>query len=186
MRVYFGLLLLCLDLVAIEPSTICSQETSITKEKSQPPKVESKRLDGKYDQIKKGMSVDQLQSLLGPVTIIKTPGDPTIRGAETELRWVDRTTVRVSFKDDKLTEVVANVSATLKFESVTQENVLKLKPGMAQKEVIHILGGGYAAQEEKVGSKVLSWTPSVRISVQLYEGKAGTAKGHESSSFSPE
>jgi hypothetical protein len=147
-------------------------------------KVESKRLDGKYDQLKKGMSVDQLVALLGPASTIKTPGDPTIRGAETELRWVDRSTVRVTLKDGKLSAVEASVSPTLIFERVSQENVLKLKPGMAEKEVVEILGRGAASQAGKDGTTVLTWSPIVTISVQLYMGKAGSAKGRDASSFS--
>lgn len=108
------------------------QEQPAKKEQT-PPKVESKRLEGKYEQIKKGMTVEQLVTLLGTVSTIKTPGDPTIKGAETELRWVDRTTVRVTFKDGKLAAVEASVSPTLLFERITQENVLKLKPGMVKK-----------------------------------------------------
>ncbi len=148
------------------------------------PKVESKRLDSKYDQLKKGMSVDQLVALLGPISTIKTPGDPLIRGAETELQWVDRSTVRVTLKEGKLSAVEASVSPTLAFERVTQENVLKLKQGMAEKEVIAILGGGYASQKGEAGTKKLTWTPIVSIEVQLYMGKSGSAKSRSSSSFS--
>jgi hypothetical protein len=150
------------------------------------PKVESKRLDGKYDQLKKGMSVEQLVALLGPASTIKTPGDPTIRGADTELRWVDRSTVRVTLKDGKVSTVEASVSPTVVFERVTPENVLKLKPGMAEKDVIDILGGGSASRAGKDGITVVTWAPIVSVSVQLYMGKAGTVKDRYVSSFSPD
>ncbi len=149
-----------------------------------PPTVVSKRLDGKYEQIKKGMSVEQLTALLGPIAAIKMPGDPAVNNAETELQWEDRTAVRVTFKGGKLAAVAARVSPTLAFARVTQENVLKLKQGMAEKEATDLLGGGWAAHAQPDGGKVLSWTPIVSIRAQLHQGKAGSTNERYVSSFS--
>lgn len=176
--------MLTLSFVLAGGGPAASPQEPPPKKDQAPPKVESTRLDGKYEQIKKGMSVEQLVALLGQVSAIKTPGDPTIKNAETELRWTDRTTVRVTLKDGKLAAVSASVSPTLVFERITQESVLKLKPGMAEKDVIDLLGGGWASQAQKDGTTVLSWTPVVSVSVQLYQGKAGTARARSSSSFS--
>ena len=89
----------------------------------------------------------------------------------------------MTLKGGKVTEVFAEVSPTLVFEHVTQDNVLKLLPGMTEQEVVNILGGGHWSQDAKDGGKVLGWTRMVSVTVQLTQGKFGTAKGMESSSF---
>ena len=147
------------------------------------PEITSKRLQEGYDKLKAGMTVGQLTELLGPLTSIKAPGDPICADCEQELRWTDRSTVKVTLKGGKVTEVFAEVSPTLVFEHVTQDNVLKLLPGMTEQEVVGILGGGHWSQDGKDGGKVLGWTPMVSVTVQLTQGKFGTAKGMESSSF---
>jgi hypothetical protein len=166
------------------PSAAADQNSPVPKNESDKLNAVSKRLQEGYKQLKAGMTVDQLTKLLGPVTTINIPGDPTIKHCDQELRWIDRSTVKVTLQGGKLSAVFAEVSPTLVFQNVSQATVLKLKPGMTEKEVVAVLGGGYASQDGKDGSKVLTWTARVSLAVQLYQGRFGTAKELESSSFS--
>lgn len=123
-------------------------------------------LDQKYEKLKGGLgrtTEAEVVALMGPAHNVRRPGQ--VGKADVELRWEYATSVKVTFKGGKVTEIWGTFSEYVPVEKVTQENLRRVQVGMTEKEVVAILGDRNAIGTVKdVGTGLWGGTAEVRVS----------------------
>jgi hypothetical protein len=105
----------------------------------------------------------EVLSLFGPPTSVKRAGAPA---ADLELQWKYSTHIFGTFKDGKLFEVSGAFSEQLPVERITFANFKRLRLGMAEGEVVEILGKGNGTTKVD-GAVTRSWGTAAELQVSL-------------------
>jgi hypothetical protein len=123
-------------------------------------------LDQKYEKLKDGLlktTEAEVVALMGPAHNMRRSGQ--LGNVDIELRWEYATSIKVTFKGGKVSEVWGTFSEYVPVDKLTPENLRRVQPGMTEKEVIAILGNRTAiGTVNDVGTGLWGDTAEIRVS----------------------
>ncbi len=152
---------------AEKPATNNASVSSNTVVASTPePSPAPRFTKAQVDQVKLGMTPDQVKNVLGSVTF------ETSSGKRTTMQWVvpEGQSIHIEFDGGK---VVQKTAAGLgpNQEKLTQANLDKISTGMTEAQVFEILGPGSSESELSNGKSIVWDGNGKNVLVQIEKGK---------------
>jgi hypothetical protein len=109
--------------------------------------------------------------VLGAPQAVHKPGTS---GADFDMVWEEATRIQVVLdaEEDKALSFSGSFSERVRSDTVTAENLLKLRVGMTQKEVTGVLGSPTEGRVEPgTRNRIRVWDRSRRVTVSFKDGK---------------